>query len=170
MVEKSHAIDGASLSWRGGVRSLSCEPWTMTCVGPRPSVLPYWTLTMGRHRAVAHERFEVKGLTTRGEGEVGRCGWPERMHERCQWRNAHGQSTSLVYGNPVPDARLRRIMAILPYARTVSPTMDMPGEMIMAIGLSDQCARRVVGAEVSIRGGVMRISGVDRLVSRGFTW
>lgn len=142
----------------------------MTKVGPRLGELPYWTLTMWRNCAVAHERFEVKGLTTRGEGEVGRCGWPERVHERCQWMNAHGQSTNLVYGNPVPDARLRRIMAILPYARTVSPTMDMQGKMIMAIGLSDQCARRVVGAEVSIHGGVMRIRRGDRLVSRGFPW
>jgi hypothetical protein len=55
-------------------------------------------------------------------------------------------------------------------ARLVSPTIDMQGEMITAIGLSDQGARRVVGAEVSIHGGVMRISDVDRLVSQGFTW
>jgi hypothetical protein len=86
----------------------------MTKVGPRPGVLPNWTLTMWLHRAVAHGRFEVKGLTTRGEVVVGLCGWHERVHERCQWMNAHGQSTSLVYGNPVPDARLRHIMAILP--------------------------------------------------------
>jgi hypothetical protein len=42
--------------------------------------------------------------------------------------------------------------------------------MITAIRLSDQCARRVVGAEVTIHGGLMRIGGVERLVSRGFPW
>jgi hypothetical protein len=47
--------------------------------------------------------------------------------------------------------------------------MDMQGEMITAIRLSGQYARQVVGADITIHGGLMRISGVDRLVSRGFT-
>jgi hypothetical protein len=71
--------------------------------------------------------------------------------------NVHGQSTSLVYGNPAPDARLTRIMIMLSSTRMVSPTMDMQGEMITAIRLSDQCARQVVSAKVTIHGGLMRI-------------
>jgi len=84
--------------------------------------------------------------------------------------NAYGQSTRLVYGNPAPDARFRHIMIRLSSTRMVSPTMDMQGEMITAIRLSGQDARQVVGAEVPIHEGLMRIRRGDRLVSRGFPW
>ena len=120
------------------------------------------------NRAVAHERFEVKGLTTRGDEERGRCGWPQRVHERCQWINAHGQSTSLLYGNPAPDARLGRIMAMRSTTRARASNDRCVGGMITAIRLSREQTRRVFRAAVSIHQGLMPINSGDPVVSRGF--